>query len=187
MDQHDRHTRASCRYLLDKDLNATARLLQRRAGRPLVGGTAMIFGHLRRLARRRATSKFSRSLLGQTLQQHTKEYFFNGKTILSGFSPDQKQHIIESFTAGVVKIVGAPNPFHRLRKEMVATAIAYANLQVLCLLPEERSGVYFSRSPYISGELVHHIHRCAQHHTELKDPHHDRVALRAMHCRNKAH
>ena len=46
---------------------------------------------------------------------------------------------------------------------------AYANLQVLCLVPEEKSDLHFSDSPYISGELNRHILRCAQHQTQLKE------------------
>lgn len=128
----------------------------------------MVFRLLERMAQRRAIAKFSRSPIGQALHQHTQDYF-GAKTVLRGFSPDQKQNVIEQFSARIVEIVQAPNPLLKLREELGGMMYAYAELQVLCLVPEERSDLHYGASPYVSGELNQHIHRCAQHHTELKE------------------
>ena len=68
-----------------------------------------------------------------------------------------------------MEIAQAPNPFIKLREDSAATTYAYAELQVLCLVPEERPDLDYGTSPYISGTLSHYIHRCAQYHTELKE------------------
>jgi hypothetical protein len=128
----------------------------------------MAFGLIDRFAQRRAMSKFNRSAIGQALRQHTEEYFVT-RSVLRNFSADAKQDVINQFGTAIAEIVLADDPFLTLRKKLGALVHEYADLQVLCLLPEERSDLHFAESPYISGELNKHIFSCAQHNAELKE------------------
>jgi hypothetical protein len=58
--------------------------------------------------------------------------------------------------------MGSPNPFLAFREELAGSTYAYAELQVLCLKPDERSDIH--NSPYISGDLYPYIRRCKDHH-----------------------
>jgi hypothetical protein len=127
----------------------------------------MGFGLLDRLAQRRAIAKFQRSPVGQALLRHTEDCF--ATTVMRHFSADSKQDVINQFGASIAEIVSADNPFLKLREEIAGVAFAYANLQVLCLLPEEKPALHFADCPYITGELNQHIIRCAQHNEELKE------------------
>jgi hypothetical protein len=127
-------------------------------------GTAVGFGLLERFAQRRAMAKFSRSPIGQALRQHTEN-----DSILRHFSADVKQDVINQLDTSIAEIIVADNPFLMLRQELGGFVHAYSNFQVLCLLPDEKLDLHFTKSPYISGKLNTHILRCAQHNTELKE------------------
>jgi hypothetical protein len=128
----------------------------------------MVFGLLERLAQRRAISKFKHSPFGQSLHKHTQEYFFTGKTVLRHLSPEQKQSHINDFATRILQISASSNPFLKLREELAGLVYAYAELQVLCLMPADIPDLY-GASPYISGELNHYILKCAEHIKELKE------------------
>jgi hypothetical protein len=130
---------------------------------------------------------FTGSRIGRALHQHTQD-FFSSKTIFGNCSPDQKQRITEAFGNIIAEILQVPNPLvvdvdyeHfeigvdrlKLREKLAEMTYAYAELAVLCFVPEEMSNLNYG--PYVSGELSQHIHRCARHSTELnrelsKDP-----------------
>jgi hypothetical protein len=61
--------------------------------------------------------------------------------------------------------LSAQNPFLTYRGELAEAAFSYADLQVLCLLSEEKDDV--TDSQYISGELHNHIRSCKDHHNEV--------------------
>lgn len=116
----------------------------------------MAFGLLEKFNQRRAVAKFKRSPVGQALRQQTEDYFVT-KSVMRHFSPDAKQDVINQFGASIAEIVLSDNPFLKLREELAGVAYAYANLQVLCLLPEEKPALHFADCPYISAELNQHI------------------------------
>jgi hypothetical protein len=128
----------------------------------------MDFGLFDRFAQRRAIAKFKRSSVGQALSQYTEEYFVTG-SVMRHFSPDAKQDVINQFGTSIAEIVLADNPFLKLRAELAGITYAYANLQVLGLVPDEKPDLHFADCPYISGELNQHIVRCAEHNVELKE------------------
>src|SRR5262249_53450648 len=57
-------------------------------------------------------------------------------------------------------------PFLVFRKELCTAATSYADLQVLCLTPEEKSA-NFGGMRYISGELSRYIRKSADFNKEI--------------------
>ena len=53
------------------------------------------------------------------------------------------------------------NPFLSFRDQLGSSVSGYAEFQVLCLKPAEKSDVY--DSPYLSGELYPYIRHCKDH------------------------
>lgn len=124
----------------------------------------MLAEFLERRRQNRALRKFSQSELGNALRIHTQQHL--NKTILRGVSPELKQNMVERFSNDLIAIGKAPNPFLAFREQLCNAAIAYANVQVLSLTPEEKSETY-GDVRYISGELSRHIRRCADFNDEI--------------------
>jgi hypothetical protein len=74
--------------------------------------------------------------------------------------------MVEQFSNSLIAIGKAPNPFQAFREQLCNAAIAYADVQVLSLTPEEKSETY-GDVRYISGELSRHIRRCADFNNEI--------------------
>jgi len=111
-----------------------------------------------------ALEKFGQSVLGDALWVHTQKYF--NTTILGGLSQELKQNIVEQFSKRLIALDNAPNPFMTFRKELCNAATSYANLQVFCLTPEEKSTM-FGDMRYISGELSRYIRQCIDFNHEI--------------------
>lgn len=115
------------------------------------------------LKERYALWKFKRTPIAQALRAHTQMYFHD--TILKSLTEEAKKQRIAEFTRRVGRILSSPNPFLSYRNELVETAFSYADLQVLCLLPEEKNDV--TNSPYISGELHKHLRFCKEYQDDV--------------------
>jgi hypothetical protein len=112
--------------------------------------------------------KWDRSSIGQILARHTNDYFIN--TNLKHLSQQGKEKLIGGFYNSLfVDIPAAPNPFLKFREALAAVVASYADLQVLCLKPEEKARSFFSSARYISAELHNHIRTCVPHNEELKE------------------
>jgi hypothetical protein len=123
-------------------------------------------GLLKRFSERRASKKFLQSPFGQALHRHTIDGFHS--SILRDLSPEGKQEIVQTLGNKIDGIFQAEEPFLKCREEFGGAAVAYADLQVLCLLENEKAGVPQFQSPYISGELHRHIRKCVPHNEDLK-------------------
>jgi hypothetical protein len=110
-----------------------------------------------------ALLKFKRTPIAQALRAHTHYYFDD--TILQSLAPEDKLQRITELTHRLGKILTSPDPFLAYRSELAEAAYAYADLQVLCLLPHEKNDV--KDSPYISGELHNHIRACKAHNDDV--------------------
>jgi len=117
-----------------------------------------------RRRQKRALRKFSQSVLGDALRIHTQKYL--NDTILKGLSSELKQNMVEQFSNRLIAIDKAPNPFLTFREELCNAVVAYADVRVLSLTPEEKSETY-DDVRYISGELSRHIRRCADFNDEI--------------------
>jgi hypothetical protein len=119
---------------------------------------------LERWRQNRALRKFSRSVLGDALRIHTQKYL--NETVLRGLSSELKQNIVEQFTNQLLAIDRAPNPFLTFREELCNAVIAYADLQVLSLTPQEKAES-FGEVRYISGELSRYIRQAADFNEDV--------------------
>lgn len=66
----------------------------------------MLEEFLQNYRQRRAIKSWRKSILGQTLARHSREYFYEGETRLSGFSEKSKQKLISDFYADSPYISG---------------------------------------------------------------------------------
>jgi len=119
---------------------------------------------LERWRETRALRKFRQSVLGDALRIHTQQYL-NG-TILRNLRQELKEDMVEQFTGHLFAIDKAANPLLTFREELCNAAIAYADLQVLSLTPEEKAET-FSDTRYVSGELSGYIRRAADFNKEI--------------------
>ena len=145
--------RATLKDTAGRDLTATA-----------VAGCAMLTRFFEHRRQHHALEKFGQSVLGDALWVHTQKYF--NTTILGGLSQKLKHNIVEQFSKRLIAIDNAPNAFMTFREELCNAATSYANLQVLCLTPEEKSAT-FGNMRYISGELSRYIRQCADFNNEI--------------------
>jgi hypothetical protein len=111
--------------------------------------------------------KFGSLSIGQALGRYTHEYF--AESHLRNAPPEARKHIIEQLGSRIEGVLRAPSPMLKLREELATVVYDYADLQVLCLLPEEKSEVYYGESQFISGELHRYIRKCVQHNNELRE------------------
>jgi hypothetical protein len=109
----------------------------------------MFSGIAQRVRDWNAVRKFNQSVIGMALQSHTHTFF--NETMLRTLSKKAKQDHVLRFMDRVGEITKAENPFLAYRKELAQAAYAYADFQVLVLLPNEKVGLFDSR--YISAEL----------------------------------
>jgi hypothetical protein len=77
-----------------------------------------------------------------------------------------KQNIVQQFSNRLIAIDRAPNPFLTFREELCNAAIAYADLQVLCLTPQEKAET-LGGVRYISGELSRYIRQTADFNKDV--------------------
>jgi hypothetical protein len=110
--------------------------------------------------------RFQRSTLGQALRQHTYHYFHEVPS-LSYFSQENKEKFAKDFTNKLAAIVASPNSFLALRETLTEHVISFAQLAVLTLTEDELAQADWRDSPFISGQLHHHIDAAAEHHEEL--------------------
>jgi hypothetical protein len=115
------------------------------------------------LKQRYALYKFKRTPVAGALRLHTQTYFKD--TLLRSMSWEAKEKHIGDFMRRVGAMFLTTNPFLAYREELASAAYAYADLQVLCLKPEEKTDVL--DSPYISGELYRHLRALKDHHDEI--------------------
>ena len=99
------------------------------------------------------------------MQEYTDRYV-NEKTVLGDHSEDYRRKLKEEMYRSVAEIFAADNPFLKCRERLAEYVISFADWQVLWLKSEGRHDE--TLSPYISGELCHHIRQFAQNNDELK-------------------
>jgi hypothetical protein len=121
---------------------------------------------LKRFSERQKSKKFRQSPFGQALERHLIDGF--NSSMMRDLSPEGKQTIAGRLANKIDGITQADEPFLQCRMEFAGTAVAYADLQVLCMIESEKPGVPHFRSPYISGELHRHIRKCVPHNEDLK-------------------
>jgi len=121
---------------------------------------------LKRFSERRKSKKFWPSPFGQALERHLIDGF--NASMMRDLSPEGKQAIAGRLAKKIDGITQAKEPFLQCRMEFAGTAVAYAELQVLCLLESEKPKISHCRSPYISGELHRHIRKCVPYNEDLK-------------------
>jgi hypothetical protein len=121
------------------------------------------FSMFEAVKQRYALFKFKRTPIAQALRAHTHTYF--NDTLLKSLPPQIKKQRIAEFTQRLARITASPNPFLTYRGELAEAAFSFADLQVLCLLPEEKNDV--TDSPFISGELHKHIRRCKEYQDDV--------------------
>jgi hypothetical protein len=119
---------------------------------------------LERWRQNRALRKFSQSVLGDALRIHTQKYL--NETVLRGVSSEFKQKLVEQFSIRLFAIDRSPNPFLTFREELCGAAVAYAELQVLSLTPQEKAET-FGDDRYISGELSRYIRQAADFNEDV--------------------
>lgn len=88
--------------------------------------------------------------------------------MMRDLSPEGKQAIAGRLANKIDGITQSSEPFLQCRLEFVGTAVAYAELQVLCMLESEKAAVPHFKSKYISGELYRYIRKCVPHNEALK-------------------
>lgn len=115
---------------------------------------------------KKAASEWLHSDLGQTLAIHTDKYF-SANTRLSSFSEEGKKNVVTDFYQQIFNFFKSENPFLAMRESLASYVIGYASYQVLCLTEEEKDDMYYSDSPYISGELYKHIDKVVEANDEL--------------------
>lgn len=103
--------------------------------------------------------KWETSALGQALAEHTQK--FCNETILSGLPQDRKDRMIGDFYERLAAVAQSPTGFLDLRKSLAEWVAHYAKYQVLCLTESEKAVAFHHESPYVSGELYHHIRAAA--------------------------
>ncbi|NEJ74876.1 hypothetical protein GR197_30905 [Rhizobium phaseoli] len=103
--------------------------------------------------------KWETSGLGQALAEHTHKCF--NETILSGLPQDRKDRVIGDFYERLAAMAQSPTGFLDLRKSLAGWVAEYAKYQVLCLTESEKVVAFYHESPYVSGELYHHIRAAA--------------------------
>lgn len=89
------------------------------------------------------------------LRKHTDKYFSG--TMLRSLSKKAKREFADAFHGRCWAIDNEPDPFTAFRGQLVEAGLAWANLAVLTLKPNELEEMYVS--PYISGQL----------HTRIRD------------------
>jgi hypothetical protein len=116
-----------------------------------------------------AIAKWRASPVGQALEKHTN-FYISDATILGSHSDSYKRKLIAELYESVATIYGAESPFLKCRQTLATYIDSYADWTVLALKPEEKLALGQDdprNSPYISGELYHHIRCCAQYNGEL--------------------
>lgn len=128
----------------------------------------MLKEFLQNYGQRRAIKAWNKSVLGQALANHSREYFYEGDTRLSSFNEKNKQKLISDFYAKVIAIDQVENPLLAMRENIADSVCGFAKLQVLCLKPDEKKEAFYADCPYISGTLYAHIRELSEHNEELK-------------------
>jgi hypothetical protein len=111
------------------------------------------------LRRRMALKRALGPAISSALQEHT-DNFLKG-TMLRSLSGKGKREIAEAFYGRVMEIDKEPEPFMTFRDQFAAAGLAWANLEVLTLKPNELEGMFVS--PHISGELHARIRDAAKY------------------------
>jgi hypothetical protein len=111
------------------------------------------------IKRRWQEHKFRQTVEAQALRAHTRRYF--NETMLRSLSKQEKNRHIHEFLQNLGRILTSQNQFLSFREQLGSSVAGYAELQVLCLKPEEKSDVH--DSPYLSGELYPYIRQCKDH------------------------
>ena len=116
---------------------------------------------------KRIAREFVNSPIGQTLTKHSENFIT--RSVLRHVTEDYKQHLINEFIAEVITVSANSNPFLASRQKLCDYAIYYANLQVLCLKPEEKTDLFYGQSRFISGELHKHLRDLAKYNKDLEE------------------
>lgn len=109
--------------------------------------------------------KWEGSVLGKALAQHTQKFFQD--TILSGLPQDRKDRMIGGFYEQVAAVGQSPTGFLDLRKALAEWVWHYSKYQVLCLTEAEKATAFYKETPFVSGELYHHIRKAAEKNDDL--------------------
>lgn len=119
------------------------------------------------LAERVAEWNFRRTPLAQALREHVQEFFYRGR-LLSWFSEDNRQRLINEFLQKASAIYRAADPIAAGRETLVEYVLFFSPLMAVALTEAEKADhPMFSGQPAISGELHHHIRQAAEHIDEL--------------------
>lgn len=111
------------------------------------------------LRRKIALSSFRRTGWGRELQKHAKSIFEG--TMLRDFSEKGKREFSEALYLQLMEIDRQADPFPAFRQQFASAGLAFANLEVLALKPEELIGMFVP--PYISGQLHGRIRDAAEY------------------------
>lgn len=117
---------------------------------------------------RKALRDWRASDLGHALEAHTREYFAGSYVRLRSLKDEAKNRIVEDFYAKVFALPNSENPFLALRELIANHVLAYSELSILAMTPEDKASQPYLDSPYISGELYKHIRRTSDFNEELK-------------------
>lgn len=107
--------------------------------------------------------------VGKSLQEYS-DFYLSKNTILGSHSEDFQRKLKEQMYGSVAEVFAADNPFIKCREKLAEYVASFADWAVLCLKPDEKAQLAkddVRLSPFISGELYHHIRQCAQNNGEL--------------------
>jgi len=122
----------------------------------------------KRYKEKKALREWERSPLGQALARHVNEYFTEYPRFAEMDEAD-KQETIRDFYKLIAEVLQAENPGVKLRESLANYVISFAELQVLCLTEDEKTGAFYADCPYISGQLHHDIEKAIPHVEFLRE------------------
>ena len=114
----------------------------------------------------RAYNKLRATPLGKDLEDLTVR-IFHTESKLRFWDEESKAQHIGAFYEKVFSLLNQDNAHVKFREELASAVIAYAQLQVLCLKPEEKADLFYADAKYVSGELFRHIRACCAHNEDM--------------------
>jgi hypothetical protein len=109
------------------------------------------------IKKQRKLRSWRSSVLGRAIDKHLRSYNGNWKN----FTREDKQQLAADLTNRIFAVLESSNPILTCRKELVTNVLAFADLQVFCLVAEEKEKHSMYRDmKLVSGELHKYIYSC---------------------------
>lgn len=116
-----------------------------------------------------ALRKWKKSDIGVALKHHCYSYLTAPNAPLGWMSDNAKQEQTQYIHQKFVDISTAANPFMAAREELCNHSILFAQFASIALTEDEKSvHEIYQDTPYISGQLHHHVEQIVEHFEELQ-------------------